>query len=90
MELTLTHSRVLTPQAPPMIPPVAIKFVTLHFTGATFPGNNRLEVNLGYDVDIFNSASGTEFWTCPINVRILAGGQIPIQYIVNGGAVSNL
>ncbi|HTF81110.1 MAG TPA: hypothetical protein VL947_05280, partial [Cytophagales bacterium] len=34
----------------------ATRFLILHFTGASFPGNNRLEVNLGYGTDVFNAS----------------------------------
>ena len=70
--------------APPQTPPGGIKFVILHFTGGSFPGSNRLEVNLGYDTDVFNAADGANFWTRPINVSMMPGGQITMDYIVDG------
>ncbi len=58
------------------------KFVILHFTGASFPANNRLEVDLGYDTDVFHAADGPDFWTRPVN---LAGGTtVDIRYITDG------
>jgi hypothetical protein len=63
------------------------KFIILHFQNASFPGMSRLEVNLGYtsgEIDIFTSADGTDFWTRPINVSVLPGGNIPISFIPDG------
>lgn len=62
------------------------RFVILHFRNASFPANNRLEVDLGYGTDVFNSSSGSEFWTRPINVNVLPGDNIPINYIEDGAA----
>ncbi|SFF02796.1 Trypsin-like peptidase domain-containing protein [Chitinophaga sp. CF118] len=64
--------------------PGGLKFAILHFTNAIFPANNRLEVDLGYDMDVFTAADGTDFWTRPINVSAFSGGNIPIRYITNG------
>lgn len=60
------------------------KFVILHFMNVTLPASNRLEVDLGYDTDIFTSAAGGSFWTRPINIHQLPGGTIPIRYITDG------
>src|SRR5688572_14948298 len=65
--------------------PTGTKFVILHFANVTLPGSNRLEVDLGYDTDVFTSADGGEFWTRPINVGAV-GAAIPIRYITNGAA----
>jgi len=62
--------------------PTGTKFVILHFTGATLPAKNRLEVDLGYDMDVFTSADGPDFWTRPINVP--GSGTITIRYITDG------
>ncbi|MBT2132797.1 VWA domain-containing protein [Croceibacterium sp. LX-88] len=59
------------------------KFIILHFMNVTLPANNRLEVDLGYDTDVFTSASGGSFWTRPINVGAV-GASIKIRYITNG------
>ena len=56
----------------------------LHFTGVSLPASNRLEVDLGYDTDVFTSAEGSDFWTRPVNIFALAGGLVPIRYITNG------
>ena len=42
-------------------------FVMLHFTGAVFGPGAVVKVDLGYDVDLFTAASGTEFWTRPLD-----------------------
>ncbi|MFB6457130.1 VWA domain-containing protein [Chitinophaga sp. Hz27] len=70
----------------PAPPPGGLKFAILHFSGAVLPANNRLEVDLGYDMDVFTSADGADFWTRPINVTAFAGGNIPIRYITNGAS----
>ncbi|WP_025666980.1 VWA domain-containing protein [Aquimarina megaterium] len=62
------------------------RFVILHFKNAFFPPGNRLEVNLGYDTDVFNESNGSEFWTRPINVNALPEGNIPINYIEDGSS----
>ena len=62
------------------------RFVILHFRNAFFPSNNRLEVDLGYGTDVFDTSSGPEFWTRPINVNALPGGNIPINYVEDGAA----
>ena len=65
--------------------PSGTKLLILHFTGASLPASNRLAVDLGYDTDVFTSADGTDFWTRPINVYVLAAG-VPVRYITNGAA----
>ncbi len=37
------------------------RFLILHFSNASFPANNRLEVNLGYATDVFNASHGSDF-----------------------------
>src|SRR5580704_16197989 len=64
--------------------PSGTKFLILHFTGVNLPASNRLEVDLGYDTDVFTSADGADFWTRPVNVYALPGGLVPIRYITNG------
>jgi Trypsin-like peptidase domain/von Willebrand factor type A domain len=74
----------LTPAAPPV---GTTKLVLLHFTAASLPANNRIEVDLGYSgadtMDVFTSADGDDFWTRPINVAAL-GGKATFRYITNG------
>jgi hypothetical protein len=62
--------------------PTGTKFVILHFTGAVFPAANRLEVDLGYDMDVFNAADGPDFWTRPIKVP--GSNAITMRYITSG------
>lgn len=68
--------------------PTGTKFVILHFLNVDLPAGNRLEVDLGYDTDVFTS--GGQFWTRPINVAAVGGGTaIPIRYVAdaaNNGA----
>jgi hypothetical protein len=61
------------------------KFVLLHFQNVSLPGGSRLEVDLGYDTDVFTSADGDQFWTRPVNVYVLPGGNVPIRYVKVGG-----
>lgn len=70
---------------PHVAAPGGTKFVLLHFTGVTLPASNRLEVDLGYDTDVFTSADGDDFWSRPVNVSQVGGGtQVPIRYVTNG------
>jgi hypothetical protein len=62
--------------------PTGTKFVLLHFNGVSFPASNRLEVDLGYDTDVFTAADGADFWTRPI--KLTGAAQVPIRYITNG------
>src|SRR5579872_6227858 len=69
--------------------PTGTKFLILHFTGVSLPASNRLEVDLGYDTDVFTSADGSDFWTRPVNVYALTGGLVPIRYVTNGAATGS-
>lgn len=65
--------------------PGGTKFVIIHFTNVSLPANNSLEVELGYDTDVFTSADGEEFWTRPVNVSQVGGGtSVPLRYRTNG------
>jgi hypothetical protein len=64
--------------------PTGTKFVVLHFKNVDLPGDNRLEVDLGYDTDIFTAADGGAFWTRPIDVAKV-GASIPIRYVTPSG-----
>lgn len=75
---------VPAPAPPPVTPPGGIKLLILHFSNASFPGNSRLEVALGYGTDVFTSADGAEFWTRPINASLFPGG-VSITYFPDGG-----
>jgi hypothetical protein len=63
----------------PPAAPGGTKFLLLHFTAASFPGSNRLEIDLGYDVDEFDASSGATFWSRPIE-----GNAVTIRYIDDG------
>jgi hypothetical protein len=69
--------------------PTGTKFLILHFQNVKLPASNRLEVDLGYETDVFTSANGTEFWTRPVNVYTLPGGLVPIRYITNGASTGS-
>ena len=69
--------------------PDGTKFLILHFTGVSLPANNRLEVDLGYETDVFTSADGADFWTRPVNVYAFPGGTVPIRYIAAGAVTGN-
>ncbi|MBB4635545.1 trypsin-like peptidase domain-containing protein [Longimicrobium terrae] len=75
----LTTDFVHTPPADPN----TTKLLLLHFHSASFPGNNRLEVDLGYGTDVFTAEDGDSFWTRPVNPGKFPGG-VPIRYIVDG------
>ncbi|HNP51917.1 MAG TPA: trypsin-like peptidase domain-containing protein [Nitrosomonas nitrosa] len=64
--------------------PTGTKLVILHFQNVNLPPGNRLEVDLGYDTDVFTSADGNQFWTRPVNIYVLAGGLVPIRYVADG------
>jgi hypothetical protein len=68
--------------------PNGTKFVILHFTGAVFPASNRLEVDLGYDTDVFAAADGPDFWTRPIKLAV--AGTVAVRYITNGGGTGHV
>ncbi|MEV5970799.1 vWA domain-containing protein [Streptomyces sp. NPDC051921] len=71
----------------PWVPaPSGTKLVVLHFRDAALPGNNRLEVDLGYGKDVFTAADGSDFWTRPVNVYAFPGGRVPVRYVTDGAA----
>src|SRR5215208_3455495 len=61
--------------------PTGTKLVMLHFQNVNLPGANRLEVDLGYDTDVFTSADGASFWTRPIDNRAFPAGIARVRYI---------
>jgi hypothetical protein len=67
----------------PVQAPLGTKLLMLHFQNANFLPGDQLQVNLGYDVDVFTAASGPAFWTRPINVYAFPGG-VPITYVPAG------
>ena len=70
-----TWERVFTPPAAAG----GTKFLVLRLTASNLTGADRIEVDLGYDTDVFTSASGPSFWTRPI-----AGNSVTIRYIESG------
>jgi von Willebrand factor type A domain/Trypsin-like peptidase domain len=75
----------------PHIPaPGGTKLLMLHFQNVNLPGANRLEVDLGYDTDVFTSADGGSFWTRPINIHAFASGNVPIRYINSGAPAGSV
>ncbi len=70
---------------PHALAPGGTKFVIVHFTGVSLPAANRLEVDLGYDTDVFTSSDGDDFWTRPVNVSQVGGGtHVPVRYVTDG------
>jgi hypothetical protein len=70
--------------------PGGTKFLMLHFRNVNLPGANRLEVDLGYDTDVFTSADGGSFWTRPIDNRAFATGNVPVRYITSGAPAGSV
>jgi len=66
--------------------PGGAKFIILHFSNVNLPGGNRLEVELGYDVDVFTAADGGELWTRPIDPLAFPGGAVTVRYRATGAA----
>lgn len=61
--------------------PVA-KFLTLHIDGTGLGANDRVEVDLGYDTDVFTRAWGPDFWTRPIK----GTGPVTLRYVRVGAS----
>lgn len=59
------------------------RFVLLHFDSVNLNAGARLEVALGYDTDVFNAASGSDFWSRPVS-----GSISPISMRIVGGTGS--
>ena len=53
------------------------KFLTLHIDGTALGPNDRVEVDLGYDTDVFTRAWGPDFWTRPIK----GTGPVTLRYV---------
>jgi Trypsin-like peptidase domain/von Willebrand factor type A domain len=67
----------------PPAAPLGTKFLILHFQNLNFKPGDKLQVNLGYDIDNFNASNGAAFWTRPINVYMFPAG-VQITYISAG------
>jgi hypothetical protein len=87
---TWTFNIPKTAYDPSVVDNKPAKFVTLHFTDVNLPGTNKLEVDLGYAKDTFTAASGTAFWTRPINIYKLAdaGQPVSVRYITGGSSTT--
>ncbi len=66
------------------------RLVMLHFQNVDLPGANRVEVDLGYDMDVFTAADGGSFWTRPANPNAFAGNIIPVRYIDSGAVTGSV
>jgi hypothetical protein len=63
----------------------AAKFVMLHLNGAALGAGDHVEIELGYDTDVYDASWGPDFWSRPVR------GDLPvtIRYVrVGAGAGS--
>ncbi len=67
----------------PPAAPMGTKFLLLHFQNLNFQPGDQLEVELGYDTDVFTAADAPSFWTRPINVYAYPAG-VQITYTGSG------
>src|SRR4051812_32882460 len=58
-------------------------FVMLHFDNVSLSGAAQLTVELGYGTDVFNTSSGGDFWSRPVDTTVL-----PIAIRITGGTGS--
>jgi hypothetical protein len=59
------------------------RFVLLHFDNVVLAVGAKLTVNLGYDTDVFTSASGSDFWSRPVDIAV---SPIPIRIVGGTGS----
>jgi len=71
--------------SPPTAPNGGTKFLLLHLTTAGIPAGARVEVDLGYDTDVFTSASGQSFWTRPAG-----GNSVTLRYVGSAAATISI
>ncbi len=57
------------------------KFVILHFNGSALGAADRIEIDLGYDMDRYDASWGPDYWSRPIK----GGAPVNIRYIRGGG-----
>ena len=69
-------------------PPPAggIKFIIVHLQELNITGNNRVEIDLGYDKDVITATTDFDFWSRPVNLSAFPSGKVPIRYITAGVA----
>lgn len=63
----------------PPAAPGGTRFLMLQLQATNLTGADRIEVDLGYDTDVFTAASGATFWTRPI-----AGNAVTLRYVDDG------
>jgi hypothetical protein len=73
-------------------PPPAggIKFIIVHLQELNITGNNRVEIDLGYDKDVITATTDFEFWSRPVNLSAFPSGKVPIRYITGGVAAGGV
>lgn len=62
------------------------KFVMLHLVGTALAASDRVEIDLGYDVDVYRSTWGPDFWTRPVRGDMA----VSIRYIRTGGGTGHV
>ena len=71
-------------------PPGGIKFIIVHLQNLNITGNNRVEIDLGYDKDVIAATTDFEFWSRPVNLSAFPSGKVPIRYITGGAAAGGV
>jgi hypothetical protein len=73
-------------------PPPAggIKFIIVHLQSLNITGNNRVEIDLGYDKDVITATTDFDFWSRPVNLSAFPSGKVPIRYITSGVAAGGV
>jgi hypothetical protein len=74
---------------PPSPAPTGTKLLMLHFQNLNFKPGDKLQVQLGYDVDTFTATDGPSFWTRPVNVYAFPAG-VQITYVSAGGPAGSV
>jgi hypothetical protein len=76
---------------PGLAPAGGIKFIIVHLQNLNITGNNRLEIDLGYDKDVITSTTTDfEFWSRPIDPSAFVNGKVRISYITSGAATGGV
>jgi hypothetical protein len=71
-------------------PPGGIKFIIVHLQSLNITGNNRVEIDLGYDKDVITATTDFDFWSRPVNLSAFPSGKVPIRYITSGAAAGGV